>query len=38
MNNDPHGCRNTDYVLVPAEKVDLAVSALKQDGWTFVDE
>ncbi|KAI0348283.1 hypothetical protein BDW22DRAFT_1424472 [Trametopsis cervina] len=26
---------NTDYVLVPREKVNAAVEALKKDGWTF---
>jgi hypothetical protein len=27
--------RNTDYVLVPREKVDEAVEALTKDGWKF---
>ena len=28
--------RNTDYVLVPKEKVTIAVEALEADGWKFV--
>jgi hypothetical protein len=27
--------RNTDYFLVPANKVDDAVGVLKNDGWVF---
>ncbi|KAF9469819.1 ACT domain-containing protein [Collybia nuda] len=27
---------NTDYVLVPATMLDVAVTALKADGWSFV--
>jgi len=26
---------NTDYILVPKEKLETAVDALKTDGWTF---
>ncbi|KAK0465545.1 uncharacterized protein EV420DRAFT_1637669 [Desarmillaria tabescens] len=28
--------RNTDYVLVPKDKLEMAVGALKEDGWTFI--
>ena len=28
--------RNTDYVLVPKEKVDQATAALSEDRWKFV--
>ncbi|KAK0456087.1 hypothetical protein EV421DRAFT_1698382 [Armillaria borealis] len=28
--------RNTDYVLVPKDKLEVAVGALKKDGWTFI--
>ncbi|KAK0481748.1 ACT domain-containing protein [Armillaria novae-zelandiae] len=27
---------NTDYVLVPKDKLEVAVGALKKDGWTFI--
>ncbi|KAK7058428.1 hypothetical protein VNI00_002062 [Paramarasmius palmivorus] len=27
--------RNTDYILVPKDKLNLAVDALKTDGWCF---
>ncbi|KAK0233599.1 hypothetical protein IW262DRAFT_1452125 [Armillaria fumosa] len=27
---------NTDYVLVPKDKLEVAVGALKTDGWTFI--
>ena len=30
-------CRNTDYVLVPKEKVADAVKALEGYGWRFDD-
>ncbi|KAJ7269409.1 ACT domain-containing protein [Mycena haematopus] len=26
---------NTDYILVPKEKLDTAIAALKTDGWIF---
>ncbi|KAJ7754939.1 ACT domain-containing protein [Mycena maculata] len=29
---------NTDFVLVPKEKLGIAVEALKVDGWTFASE
>ncbi|KAF9041783.1 hypothetical protein BDZ89DRAFT_1060141 [Hymenopellis radicata] len=29
---------NADYVLVPDEKVAIAVDALKQDGWVFTEQ
>ncbi|KIM82367.1 hypothetical protein PILCRDRAFT_820774 [Piloderma croceum F 1598] len=28
---------NTDYILVPMDKTDEAVSVLKNDGWTFAE-
>jgi len=28
---------DTDYVLVPTEKLSVAISALKADGWAFVE-
>ncbi|KAI9632462.1 ACT domain-containing protein [Dioszegia hungarica] len=28
---------NTDYILVPSEKLDRAVEVLKKTGWTFAD-
>ncbi|KAK0208730.1 ACT domain-containing protein [Desarmillaria ectypa] len=27
---------NTDYVLVPKDKLEVAVGELKEDGWTFI--
>jgi len=27
---------NTDYILVPVDKIDFAISVLESDGWTFV--
>ena len=30
--------RNTDYVLVPAEKAREAVVALEADGWMFTSK
>lgn len=27
--------RNTDYILIPREKVDAAIAALTEDGWKF---
>lgn len=27
--------RNTDYVLIPKDKIDEAVSVLQNDGWIF---
>ncbi|KAI0785794.1 ACT domain-containing protein [Abortiporus biennis] len=27
---------NTDYILVPKDRAEQAVQALKEDGWTFV--
>jgi hypothetical protein len=29
--------RNTDYVLVPSDKLDRAVEVLKKAGWAFAD-
>ncbi|KAJ7847865.1 ACT domain-containing protein [Mycena leptocephala] len=29
---------NTDYILVPKEKLETAVEALKRDEWTFASE
>ncbi|KAJ6575436.1 ACT domain-containing protein [Mycena capillaripes] len=29
---------NTDYILVPKEKLDAAVETLKSDGWRFASE
>ncbi|KAF8215866.1 ACT domain-containing protein [Mycena galopus ATCC 62051] len=29
---------NTDYILVPKEKLEIAVEALKTDGWIFAKE
>lgn len=36
LGGDPVSlCRNTDYVLIPKEKVDVAQKALSEDGWKF---
>ncbi|KAJ7786644.1 ACT domain-containing protein [Mycena metata] len=29
---------NTDYILVPKEKLEIGIDALKRDGWTFARE
>ncbi|KAJ6566004.1 hypothetical protein B0H10DRAFT_2112181 [Mycena sp. CBHHK59/15] len=29
---------NTDYILVPKDKLARAIDALKTDGWTFASE
>ncbi|KAJ6520139.1 ACT domain-containing protein [Mycena sanguinolenta] len=29
---------NTDYILVPKEKLDIAIEALQADGWIFAKE
>lgn len=34
---NPTVIRNTDYILVPKEKLETAVQALETDGWKFAD-